>query len=261
MRFIDIHGHYAWNIDDGMPSKEDCSKALKIAHDQGIEKIIATPHVIPNITSINDLEAIQERIIELKELAKSYSIEVYEGCELLINDSLFDALDHKILLPVENTDYLLVEFDVRNELGKSNEVEDYLYEIAHLGYKIIIAHVERYFHDQIDVERVQSWIDQGYVIQINSTSLLGNQGKHIQKNANLLLEKGMVHAIASDTHRGEGRRIPNLKVVYDLLRKQYDDDTLNLLMYQNPKHILHNEEVENIKIKKSWLQKLFKRGK
>ena len=28
MAFIDIHGHYAWNIDDGMPSYEDARKAL-----------------------------------------------------------------------------------------------------------------------------------------------------------------------------------------------------------------------------------------
>ena len=28
MSFIDIHGHYAWNIDDGMPSYEDARKAL-----------------------------------------------------------------------------------------------------------------------------------------------------------------------------------------------------------------------------------------
>ena len=27
MAFIDIHGHYAWDIDDGMPSLEDAKKA------------------------------------------------------------------------------------------------------------------------------------------------------------------------------------------------------------------------------------------
>lgn len=29
MSFIDIHGHYAWNIDDGMPSYEDARKSFR----------------------------------------------------------------------------------------------------------------------------------------------------------------------------------------------------------------------------------------
>ena len=29
MAFIDIHGHYAWQIDDGMPSLEDATIALE----------------------------------------------------------------------------------------------------------------------------------------------------------------------------------------------------------------------------------------
>ena len=33
MSFIDIHGHYAWNIDDGMPSYEDARKALELARE------------------------------------------------------------------------------------------------------------------------------------------------------------------------------------------------------------------------------------
>ena len=28
MSFIDIHGHYAWNIDDGIPSYEDARKPV-----------------------------------------------------------------------------------------------------------------------------------------------------------------------------------------------------------------------------------------
>ena len=29
MAFIDIHGHYAWDIDDGMPSLEDAEKGFR----------------------------------------------------------------------------------------------------------------------------------------------------------------------------------------------------------------------------------------
>ena len=46
MSFIDIHGHYAWNIDDGMPSYEDARKALELARENRISAIVNfTPYM------------------------------------------------------------------------------------------------------------------------------------------------------------------------------------------------------------------------
>ncbi|MFQ9072688.1 MAG: CpsB/CapC family capsule biosynthesis tyrosine phosphatase [Faecalibacillus faecis] len=32
----------------------------------------------------------------------------------------------------------------------------------------VIAHVERYFKDSLDIERIQDFIDNGYLIQVNA---------------------------------------------------------------------------------------------
>ena len=86
------------------------------------------------------------------------------------NHDYLEALEQNIFIPIENTHYLLVEFDVRKELGNENEVEDRLYEIQYKGYTPVIAHVERYFKDSLDIERIQDFIDNGYLIQVNATS-------------------------------------------------------------------------------------------
>ena len=39
MAFIDIHSHYAWNVDDGIETREDAQAALKKAQIQNITKI------------------------------------------------------------------------------------------------------------------------------------------------------------------------------------------------------------------------------
>ena len=101
--------------------------------------------------------------------------------KLFLNHDYIQAIDHQLLIPIENTSYLLVEFDVRKELGKEYEVEDYLYEIEIKGYKPIIAHAERYFPHGIDLQRIEQWIDNGYVIQVNASSLLGVHGKTVKK--------------------------------------------------------------------------------
>ena len=259
MNFIDIHGHYAWDIDDGMPSREDAYEALKIARDNHITHIIATPHVVPGLHGNEDIKHFKDRIHDLKELSDSFDIQIYEGCELFLNHDYLKTIQEKLFIPIENTSYILVEFDVRKELGKEYEVEDVLYEIAMQGYKPIIAHVERYFHQGIDIERIQHWIDEGYVIQVNGSSVLGIHGKTIQKNAMTLLNKGMAHAIATDTHRAIGRRIPNLQSVYERLQHTLSEQSLQTLMYYNPYHILHNENIEEIESKPSFLKRLLKR--
>lgn len=259
MKFIDIHGHYAWDIDDGMPSIEDAQGALSLARENNITAIVATPHVIPGSHTKEDLNDIRKRIGELREMAKNFHIEVYEGCELFLNHDCINAIHDETFIPFENTKYLLCEFDVRKELGREHEVEDYLYEIEVTGYTPIVAHVERYFKDDLDIERIENMIDNGYIIQVNTSSLLGIHGKTVKNNAYRLIDKGLVHVIASDTHRCEGRRIPNMQDTFDLLSKDYDYQTLKTLMFDNPEHILRNEDVENIEVKQSFFKKLLKR--
>lgn len=82
MQFIDIHGHYAWDIDDGIPTKDDAIKALKIAKENNITALVATPHVVPGTHNETDIQHFKNRIAELKKLAEEYQIHVFEGCEL-----------------------------------------------------------------------------------------------------------------------------------------------------------------------------------
>ena len=259
MQFIDIHGHYAWNIDDGIPSKDDAYHALSIAKSNNIQAIVATPHIVPGSHNLEDIKTIQLRINELKELASEFQIQVYEGCELFLNHDCIQSIHDNLFIPFENTHYLVVEFDVRKELGDEHEVEDYLYEIEMKGYIPIIAHVERYFKDEIDLDRIRDFIDSGYIIQVNSSSLLGIHGKTVKNNAYRLLNEGLVHVIASDTHRCEGKRIPNLQLTFDTLSKDYSYQTLKTLMFDNPESLLNNKEVVNIEAKKSFFRKLLKR--
>ena len=88
---------------------------------------------------------------------------------------------------------------------------------------------------------------------------MGVHGKTVKNNAYRLIDEGLVHVIATDTHRCEGHRIPRMQEAYDVLSKQYDYHILKTLMFDNPLHILQNEAVEDIEVKKSFFKKLFTR--
>jgi protein-tyrosine phosphatase len=260
MEFIDLHGHYAWGIDDGIPTKEDAIKALEKAKENHISMIIATPHLVCGKHNQSDITNILERIDDLKKLASSYDIEVYTGSELFLNDEFYNQIQNNHVIPIANSHYMLCEFDVRKNNYSEDEFEDRLYEVRLKGYIPVIAHIERYFKEDIDLDRVRDLVDNGYVIQINSTSLLGNNGKTCMNNAYKLLENNLVHVISTDTHRSTGYRSPNLLETYQLLLKKFSKDDLNKLFYLNALSIIKDKEVMKTNyVKKSFFKKLFKK--
>ena len=178
MSFIDIHGHYAWNIDDGMPSYEDARKALELARENRISAIVATPHVTPGVHTKDDIHDFIQRIDDLRMLATEYNIDILDGCELFLNHDYQKALDQNLFIPIENTQYVLV-----------------------------------------DIERVNGFIESGCIIQVNATSFLGYHGKQAKKIAFQLLDEGLIHVIATDTHRATGSRKPCLNKIFYLLEK------------------------------------------
>ena len=196
----------------------------------------------------------------------------YSGCYAiaLLNALIYYDKPYIISLDDPRWEYLVDKYhcryggcldrkNLRKELGNENEVEDRLYEIQYKGYTPVIAHVERYFKDSLDIERIQDFIDNGYLIQVNATSFLGYHGKHAQKFAYQLLNQGLLHVIATDTHRCDGHRSPCLQEVFDLLVKKYRYEDIHTLMYENPLHIINNEEVDPIEGKTSFFKKIFKR--
>lgn len=261
MSFIDVHSHIAWKIDDGMDSKEHAIEALKCALDDGIHKIISTPHFVPGVQDKKEIELMQKRMDELIELGKQYSVEIYTGCELFLNDSYLDMIQNGLVCTLANSSYLLCEFDVRKNIMDYPSAADKLFEISVRKYTPVIAHVERYFHNEIDLAMVREWVENGYVIQVNRSSLVGIHGKQIKKNAIKLINEGLVHVVASDAHRANGARVEMLSDSYAIVKEIAGSNNADLLFYRNPMHILQNEEIENMEVikRKSWLHRLMRR--
>lgn len=260
MNFIDIHGHYAWGIDDGIKTYEEASKALHMAKEQGITSIVATPHFVSGVTLSDDQKHIGERIDDLKILASNYSIQVIQGCELMLNKHSDQALEEGLYFPIEHTKYLLCEYTVTKPTRSFLEhFDDYLRSVRIKGYTPIVAHVERYFHEGIDLDYVQYLMDLGCVIQINTTSILGLGLPIHSQNVIKLLDANMVHVVATDTHQCEGRRVPNMHEAYNaLLDKGFAKEYASLLMEVNPLHIIHDEKVEDPHYKRSFFARRFK---
>lgn len=246
-KFIDIHSHIAWGIDDGMPSMEDAQSSLELARNDGIVGICSTPHFIPGQLDVSIYNEIVSRQMELKEMS---SIPIYCGGEVMMNSEFIDGLAMEIYPTLNSSRYMLVEYNVLRDIHSIEYRDDCLYELKVRGYIPVIAHIERYFHSELDYSIIENWIDMGCVLQINRTSILGMHGKKIQSNALSFLDNGYCDVIATDAHRANGSRISMLSDVYSVVGKRIGLDNADILMYTNPKRILEDKDILNIEVVK-----------
>lgn len=239
--FIDLHSHIAWDVDDGIKTKEDAIKALGQAKEDGIMGICSTPHVICGKTDTVAFQNILLRQQELMEIAKEMGVYIYSGAEMFMNIDFLDSLDNGIFQTLNESRYMLVEFDLSRDIHYISYIDEYLDELFCRGFIPIIAHVERFFPMGLDMEMVENWLDMGCLLQTNRTSLMGFQGKVIQRNAHHLVKNKMIHLVASDTHRTVGNRIEKLSDAYQVVIKLTNTEYANQLFLRNPLIILDDE--------------------
>lgn len=239
--FIDLHSHIAWDVDDGIKTKEDAIKALEQAIEDGIMGICSTPHVICGKTDTVAFQNILLRQQELMEIAKKMGVYIYSGAEMFMNIDFLDSLDNGIFQTLNESRYMLVEFDLSRDIHYISYIDEYLDELFCRGFIPIIAHVERFFPTGLDLEMVENWLEMGCLLQTNRTSLMGFQGKVIQRNAHHLVKNKMIHLVASDTHRTVGNRIEKLSDAYQVVIKLTDTEYADQLFLRNPLIILDDE--------------------
>lgn len=239
--FIDLHSHIAWDVDDGIKTKEDAIKALEQAIEDGIMGICSTPHVICGKTDTNAFQNILLRQQELMEIARKMGVYIYSGAEMFMNIDFLDSLDNGIFQTLNESRYMLVEFDLSRDIHYISYIDEYLDELFCRGFIPIIAHVERFFPMGLDMEMVENWLEMGCLLQTNRTSLMGFQGKVIQRNAHHLVKNKMIHLVASDTHRTVGNRIEKLSDAYQVVIKLTNTEYANQLFLRNPLIILDDE--------------------
>jgi protein-tyrosine phosphatase len=231
---IDIHCHLLPAVDDGAQSWDVTLAMCRIAEQDGITHIVATPHA--NYEYGFDRAAHLARLKELRSRVPSMSFLL--GCEFHLSyENIMDALDHPELYTIGETRYLLVEL---SEYSAFNVAES-LYKLRTSGLVPIIAHPERNPAILANPERLDAFTDVGCLVQITANSLTGFWGKPSQKLCVSMLKRNMVHFIASDAH-GLKNRPPILSAARDAAAKIIGLEAVAKLVSANPEALLNNQE-------------------
>ena len=195
---IDIHCHIIPGIDDGPGSMEESLEMAKIAADDGISYVIATPHQIDGLYQ-ESAESIENKIFELNALLEDnrINLKILPGSDLHISSDLIQKIAEKKLLTLNHSSYALIEFPGQLLKDKITRLMD---EMLDNGIIPIISHPERNFILQKDPNLLYEFVKKGIYAQVTAMSLTGEFGHEIKRIAQKMLTHNLVQIIATDAH-------------------------------------------------------------
>ncbi|MBO4356498.1 MAG: hypothetical protein J5850_06575 [Clostridia bacterium] len=250
MAIVDIHCHILPGVDDGSSDMLESVSMAKRAESNGLIAIVATPHSYGFDTPgfFEDPDGYRERIRsalhELRDSLKEeeITVKIAIGMELLIDRDITPFVKEKKFLTLNKSDYLLVEFEFDEKEQFMTESVDTL---VRGGYKPIIAHPERYFCLIDNPDLAKNLLNAGGLFQTNAASFTGEFGEKEGETAWTFLNRGYLTALASDAHSFEFRA-PEFRDAKKILEQFYNNDTIGLLLYDNPLAIVRNQPVRPV---------------
>lgn len=235
---IDIHSHVLPGIDDGADDLETATAMCRLAADDGCRGLIATPHQRTPAWDNTDrplLDELRRRV----DTASGGRPHLYPGGEIRIDDALLDELDAlpaSGLVPLADSRYLLLEFD---RWGAPPDPFHLTHELQVGGWTPIYAHPEFISFLAGDVALMRSLADAGALFQVTAMSVTGDCGRDTRKRVGKMLDAGVVHFVASDTH-GVGYRPPGLSAARRAIARRWGEGAARALTEDHPLAVVEN---------------------
>ena len=203
---FDLHSHILPGLDDGAKTIEESMKMLRVAAEDGIKGMAATPHG-KDVREAGALGSVSEHAETLNRLAgeETLDIKIYVGMENHLTLDLPELVASGAGFPINGGPYILVELPFDSLPDYTDEV---LARLQDQGLTPLIAHPERQADIMRDPSIMGDLVGRGMLGQVTSTCILGRFGSGARDTAEVLLKNGWVHVISTDCHRPTGPRAP-----------------------------------------------------
>ena len=204
---------------------EETRRFARRLNAEGVLDIACTPHVkrahFPriDIAELARRRAAAQRAIEADGIADEDALELTERELALIAQGPAHAPWLLLECPFEGLDYV---FDAA------------VARLTGLGYGLLLAHPERV---RGPLDRLEPHVENGALLQVNVSSLLGEHGPQARDTGARLVRHGRAFCLAGDTH--PGTRESTLPLGYrSLVRAGASEIQAQRLTESNPRFLL-----------------------
>jgi protein-tyrosine phosphatase len=229
----DLHCHILPYVDDGAENLAEALEMLRMEQQQGVRTVVLTPHSRTGMFETGAAEILRQ-FDRLKTLAAET-----EGCErltlLLGREYHCDAAFARRLaaggvMTLGAGSALLMEFSSRHS---AQDVFSYVAAAAQAGYQPVIAHVERYPCIRQQPENARALVQAGVWLQINASSVLGQEGWQQKRLCRWLMREDLVRFVGSDAHHIDYRP-PNLGACARYVEKKMGAAYAQRIFHRHP---------------------------
>jgi protein-tyrosine phosphatase len=236
---IDIHHHCLPGVDDGPASVEEALEQCRLSFQNGIQTIIATPHVLRG-------EWVNDSPLRLRALADGLNERLHGeplvllGCEYFFGHDILQRIDSPDSFPrLARSRYLLIEF---SSTSVPQMVDDVFYQLQLRRLTPVIAHPERNQVFQGDTRRLTELVAKGAKTQLTAGSLTGKFGEAARDAGRRWLDEELVHFVATDAHNTDRRR-PEASEAIEEIRRRWGADRVEALTRANPQAVVDDAEL------------------
>jgi protein-tyrosine phosphatase len=233
---IDIHHHCLPDVDDGPREWDEAVEMCGLAAEEGIETIIATPHVLRGRWPVFSPRELEQRMAMLREKTGDRPRLVLGSEYFFSHDMAETLLAGNAIVPLAGSRYVLLELAANSVPPK---FEQPLYRAQLDGWIPIIAHPERNLVFQQRPDLLAALVQNGARTQVTATSLTGEFGREARAAAETFLDRRIVHFIATDAHNTT-KRPPRIREASAALRARVGNDIADALLRENPRAVLEN---------------------
>jgi protein-tyrosine phosphatase len=197
---IDLHCHLAYGVDDGPQSPEESIALAKALYEAGITHVACTSHLRRDKSWVNDQSVQDRNHSNLDQALSTLGPKRLHGAEHYLDELLLETCQKQEAVPYSNTNWILLELPYQIE---PPHLMGILFRIRALGYKLLLAHIERFPYVADYPHKLEAFINAGYALQVNLGSLSGAYGKIYQKAAEKIILNDQAYVVAGDCHRAE----------------------------------------------------------
>ena len=256
--FTDIHCHIIPNIDDGSASLTSSLDMAETAWSDDTKSLIATPHQLGTNHGVtasairNGAAALQEKLCR-----EEIGVTILPGADVRIDPELPKLLKQgKVLTLADRGKHVLLELPHDTYYP----IDQLLKSLRKQGLVGILSHPERNRGIIKDPDVMWEVIEAGGLLQITAASLTGAFGSSCQEIAELAVDEGLIHFIASDAHDTKHRPF-GMREAYDTICDMAGEKLADLVCCENPARVFEGDDVKGGLVGKTARRSTQKRAK
>lgn len=230
-------------IDDGAPDLRVALAMARCAVADGITVTACTPHIYPGLyENTRDEIAAAIAFFQATLVEEGIQLELVIGADTHLAPDLIGSIREGRIPTLNGSRYLLLEPPHHTAPPR---FEDEVFNLRTVGVIPVITHPERLTWIEGNYPIFQRLVKGGAWMQITAGSLTGRFGRRPKYWADRMLDDGMVHILATDSHHID-RRPPLLAEGRDVAAKTLGEAEAWHLVRTRPRGIVDDTPAEKL---------------